>query len=97
MTDTERYVVVRGRRWRRADPRLPEEVRAALVSALGRARSAVRTAPDDDARTAARRRVQAAKEGLGERGTAWWDLGEHEAIGRARDRLARLRELEDEA
>ncbi|SFS15166.1 hypothetical protein SAMN04487783_1981 [Agrococcus baldri] len=39
---------------------------------------------------AARDRVQLAKEGLGERGTAWWELPQAERRARALDRLARL-------
>ncbi|MGY1606576.1 MULTISPECIES: biopolymer transporter Tol [unclassified Geodermatophilus] len=68
-----RWVVVDGRRWRTADPALPDDVRARLLSHLGAARAAVRTAPDEAARRAARDRVQLAKTGLGERGPAWWD------------------------
>jgi hypothetical protein len=72
-TDDGRWVVVDGRRWRKADPALPEDVRARLLSHLGAARAAVRTAPDPAALRAARDRVQLAKTGLGERGPAWWD------------------------
>ena len=75
-TDDGRYVVVDGRRWRTADPALPDDVRARLLHHLGVARSGVRTARsagDDAAVAAARARVQLAKAGLGERGPAWWD------------------------
>ncbi len=83
-TDDGRYVVVDGRRWRTADPLLPDDVRTRLLHHLGVARSAVRTAGragDEAAVAAARARVQLAKTGLGERGTAWWqqDDGEREA------------------
>ena len=81
-TDDGRYVVVDGRRWRTADPALPDDVRARLLSHLGAARSAVRTATDPAAVRAARDRVQLAKTGLGERGTAWWD--QDDAARRAR-------------
>jgi hypothetical protein len=67
-TPDGQYVVVDGRRWRTADPALPDEVRTRLLHHLGVARSAVRNAPDDDSRAAARARVQLAKTGLGERG-----------------------------
>ncbi len=77
-TDDGRYLVVDGRRWRTADPSLPDEVRARLLHHLGVARSAVRTAGDDVARAAARARVQLAKTGLGERGPAWWDQSDVE-------------------
>lgn len=90
-TPDGRYVVVDGRRWRTADPALPDEVRERLLYHLGVARSAVRNAADDDARAAARARVQLAKTGLGERGTAWWDQDDDER--RARWEQA-LRELE---
>jgi hypothetical protein len=75
-TDDGRYLVVDGRRWRTADPSLPDDVRARLLHHLGVARSAVRSAGragDEAAVAAARHRVQLAKTGLGERGTAWWD------------------------
>jgi hypothetical protein len=75
-TPDGRFIVVGGRRWRAADPELPDEVRAELQQHLGRARSAVRTtraAGDADAEAAARRRVGLAKHGLGERGTPWWE------------------------
>ena len=75
-TPDGRWIVVGGRRWRAADPELPEPVRARLLHHLGTARSAVRSAKranDDAALTAARARVGAAKHGLGERGTPWWE------------------------
>jgi hypothetical protein len=93
-TGDGRYVVVDGRRWRTADPALPEEARARLRHHLGVARSAVRTAGragDDAAVAAARARVQLAKTGLGERGPAWWD--QDDAARRTRWEAA-LRELD---
>ncbi|UOX99805.1 biopolymer transporter Tol [Blastococcus sp. PRF04-17] len=72
-TDDGRYVVVDGRRWRTADPALPDDVRARLLHHLGVARAGVRNAADDAAVTAARARVQLAKNELGERGTPWWE------------------------
>lgn len=89
-----RYVVVDGRRWRTADPGLPDDVRVRLLHHLGVARSAVRTAGragDDAAVTAARARVQLAKTGLGERGTAWWD---QDAAERETRWTTALRELD---
>jgi len=71
-----RWIVVDGRRWRAADPELPEPVRVRLLHHLGTARAAVRTGKrtgDDAAVAAARARVDAAKRGLGERGTPWWE------------------------
>jgi hypothetical protein len=78
VTPDGRYLVVRGRLWRRADPRLPDEERDRLTRELMAARrekgAAVRRG-DGAAREAARRRVDAAKHALGERGPVWWDDG----------------------
>jgi hypothetical protein len=85
---------VDGRRWRAADPAVPDDVRARLLHHLGVARSGVRAATragDDDAVAAARARVQLAKTGLGERGPAWWEQSDDDR--RARWEAA-LRELE---
>ena len=77
-TPDGRYIVVRGRLWRAANPHLPPAQRQALVDQLMAARRAVREAlkagrPEDLA--LARRQVQAAKVGLGERGPVWWSDG----------------------
>jgi hypothetical protein len=90
-TDDGRWIVVGGRRWRTADPALPDDVRERLLHHLGVARSAVRTAADEDAVAAARARVQLAKTGLGERGPVWWDQDDDARRGRWE---AALRELE---
>ena len=93
-TGDGRYVVVDGRRWRTADPDLPDDVRARLLHHLGVARAAVRSAGkagDEAALTAARARVQLAKTGLGERGPAWWDQDPTERKARW---TAALRELD---
>ena len=91
-TGDGRWIVVDGRRWRTADPSLPDDVRARLLHHLGVGRSGVRAARGDDAAVAAARaRVQLAKTGLGERGTAWWEQDADER--RARWETA-LRELE---
>jgi hypothetical protein len=78
LTPDGRYLVVRGRLWRRANPALPEAERQELVRALMAARRAVAAAQrQDDAQRLreARAAVQRAKEGLGERGPVWWDDG----------------------
>ena len=94
--DDERWLVINGRRWRRTDPSLPAELVAALTSHLGRGRSGVRRAQGDpDALAAARRRVDLAKHGLGERGPYWWDEPEDERLRRARQALVELERLED--
>jgi hypothetical protein len=89
-----RWLVVDGRRWRAADPGLPDEVRTRLLHHLGVARSGVGSARrngDEPALRAARARVQLAKTGLGERGPAWWD--QDDDARRARWEAA-LRELD---
>ena len=76
VTPDGRYLVVRGRLWRRSDPNLAPERRAELVSELMDARRAKRAAlgaADDAAVEVARARVDAAKTALGERGPVWWD------------------------
>ena len=75
-TPDGRYFVVRGRLWRRSNPALDEERRTSLVKALMAARRAVRASKGNPAaRAEARRRVDAAKIALGERGPVWWDDG----------------------
>ena len=81
MTETTpdgRYIVVRGRLWRAANPHLPIETREELVRQLMDARRAVRAAlrtRDEGRLTRARAAVDAAKVALGERGPVWWDDG----------------------
>lgn len=89
-TEDGRYLIVRGRRWRATDPLLSESVASPLRSELGRARSALRDVRDPEVVAAWRERVQLAKEGLGERGTAWWELSEADRTGRAEQRLREL-------
>nr|WP_131106536.1 MULTISPECIES: 2-polyprenylphenol hydroxylase [unclassified Ornithinimicrobium] len=86
--DDERWLVVDGRRWRRQDPALPEDVARRLLSHLGRGRSGVRAlrAAGEDA-APARRRVDLAKHGLGERGTPWWEQSPAERRARWADAL----------
>jgi len=78
VTPDGRYFVVRGRLWRRANPNLPAEKKEALVRELMNARRAVKTAlaSGDPAQLAlARKAVDAAKIGMGERGAVWWTDG----------------------
>ncbi|MCI9882528.1 MULTISPECIES: hypothetical protein [Methylobacterium] len=78
VTPDGRYLVVRGRLWRRTRPDLAPAQRDAFVAALMDARRAVkagRAAGDPDAVAAARRAVDAAKRSLGERGPVWWEDG----------------------
>lgn len=85
VTPDGRYLVVRGRLWRRSNPSLSEEQRTALVSDLMAARRTVGAAlrASDQARLAeARAQVDRAKVALGERGPVWWqddapDLNRH--------------------
>lgn len=78
VTPDGRYFMVRGRLWRMSNPALPEERRTLLTKQLMAARRAVGSAlltKDDDALRAARRKVDRAKRGLGERGAVWWNDG----------------------
>lgn len=84
VTPDGRYIVVRGRLWRRANPHLPAEEREAHVRTLMAARRAVgmaRRSGDAEALAAAGAAVDAAKVALGERGPLWWpgdeDLNRH--------------------
>ena len=78
VTPDGRYLVVRGRLWRRSDPRLDPAERERLtreLMAARRAKGQAMRAGDDEAREAARARVDAAKVALGERGPVWWSDG----------------------
>jgi hypothetical protein len=78
ITPDGRYFVVRGRLWRRANPALAAEQRDKLVHELMDARRAVKKAlasKDAAALALARKAVDAAKVGLGERGAVWWTDG----------------------
>ena len=88
VTPDGRYMVVRGRLWRRSDPGLAPDLRAALVQALMDARrgvGAARREADPAAEAAARAAVDRTKRRLGERGPVWWtdgapDFGRHMAV-----------------
>jgi len=96
MTDEDdRWLVIDGRRWRKTDPSLPADVVETLKSHLGRGRSGVRHAKGDaEATSAARRRVDLAKHGLGERGPKWWESSEEDRLARAREAIATLDALD---
>lgn len=94
-TPDGRYIVVGGRRWRASDPQLDEDTAARLRAHLGRARSAIGRADGEAAKRPWRDRVQIAKEGLGERGEAWWDLPVDERRERAARALERLDVADD--
>lgn len=87
MTPDGRYLIVRGRLWRTANPELDERRKDELVRELMAARRAVRAAmgsEDEAALAAARQAVNSAKVALGERGPVWWtdgspDLNRHMA------------------
>ena len=70
-TPDRRYIVVRGRLWRASNPDLAETDRQRLVDDLMDARRRVRST-DPAIKAAARRDVDRAKHGLGERGPVWW-------------------------
>ena len=78
LTPDGRYLIVRGRLWRAANPYLPAAARDALVHQLMQARRAVKTAGrtgDTVALREARAAGDAAKVKLGERGPVWWTDG----------------------
>ena len=78
LTPDGRYIVVRGRLWRAANPALPLGEHGALVQQLMQARRAVKSAlasADVPALRQARAAVQLAKVALGERGPVWWTDG----------------------
>lgn len=76
VTPDGRYFLVKERLWRCTNPSLPEPERQRLVQELMAARRLVRTHKHQPEQLAlSRRRVQAAKVGLGERGPVWWNDG----------------------
>ncbi len=89
VTPDGRYFVVRGRLWRRTNPDLPVEKRDTLVRELMNARRSVKAAlksGNAEELQLARKAVDAAKTGLGERGPVWWtdgspDLNRHKVNG----------------
>lgn len=94
-TPNGRYIVVGGRRWRATDPLLDEQTSARLRKHLGTARSRIGRLRDEAEKAPWRARVQLAKEGLGERGPAWWELDEAQRTERAARSLSRLDAGED--
>ncbi|WP_081047858.1 hypothetical protein [Xanthomonas translucens] len=77
-TPDGRYLIVRGRLWRTANPALSAQERERLVHELmdeRRAVKAAKAAGGSDDLVKARRAVNAAKVGLGERGPVWWTDG----------------------
>lgn len=75
LTPDGRYLVVRGRLWRAANPDLPAVQRERLVKQLMAARRDVgvgKREHDVKLERHARRRVHRAKVSLGERGPVWW-------------------------
>lgn len=78
VTPDGRYIVVRGRLWRAANPALSGPERARLTTTLMAARRQVRAALRSGSASdlaAARAAVDAAKHALGERGPVWWTDG----------------------
>ncbi|MBV9495924.1 MAG: DUF3253 domain-containing protein [Acidobacteria bacterium] len=77
-TPDGRYLVVRGRLWRAANPQLTDDERSRWTATLMDARRAVaaaKRAEDSSAERRARRAVHRAKVALGERGPVWWTDG----------------------
>jgi hypothetical protein len=78
ITPDARYIIVRGRLWRAANPSLAPELRAKLVDDLMSARREVKAAgrtQDLERLAVARRAVNSARIALGERGPVWWTDG----------------------
>ncbi|BDU15313.1 hypothetical protein [Lysobacter auxotrophicus] len=78
LTPDQRYIVVRGRLWRAANPALAATERDALTRRLMNARREVAAAQrvgDAERLARARGEVDAAKVALGERGAVWWTDG----------------------
>ncbi|MEX0606360.1 MAG: hypothetical protein WD623_17290 [Marinobacter sp.] len=77
-TPDGRYLVVKGRLWRSANPDLSEPVYREQVKHLMAARRAVHQAQKSDNENQerdARAKVDEAKRALGERGPVWWSDG----------------------
>ena len=77
-TPDGRYIIVRGRLWRAANPHLDTAERTRLTGALMDARRRVGLAmrlADTLALRKARSDVQTCKVALGERGPVWWNDG----------------------
>lgn len=78
LTPDSRYIVVRGRLWRAANPALAPGDREALTRRLMNARrevAAARRVGDDERLARARGEVDTSKLALGERGAVWWSDG----------------------
>ena len=78
LTPDCRYIIVRGRLWRAANPALEPAERDALTRRLMNARrevAAARRVGDDERLARARGEVDASKVALGERGAVWWTDG----------------------
>lgn len=78
VTPDGRYFVVRGKLWRMSNPGLTPDEKSRLVKQLMDGRRTVKAAKaseSPEAETVARRQIDKAKRGLGERGPVWWDDG----------------------
>ncbi|MDX1572722.1 MAG: hypothetical protein R3341_01760 [Methylophaga sp.] len=78
VTPDGRYMVVKDRLWRVANPHIAADQRALLVRKLMEARREVKaalTSGDKIQLTKARNAVNDAKVALGERGPVWWQDG----------------------
>ena len=71
-TPDRRYLVVRGRLWRKTNPALAAGEKERLVGELMDARRALGGDTSPAETKAHRRAVDAAKRALGERGPVWW-------------------------
>ena len=90
-TPDGRYLVVRGRLWRRTNPNLPEAERVRLVGQLSSARRAIAKAlraGDAEAEHEARGKVHSAKVALGERRAGMVEGRRARRDGKAREKYA---------
>lgn len=78
VTPDGRYIVAGGRLYRRSNPALPADEHLRLTFELIAARSAemhARRRKDEAGLAEARKKVDAAKTALGQRGAPWWSDG----------------------
>jgi hypothetical protein len=88
-TEDGHYVVINGRKWRAADPSIPEERRDELVRILMAWRREVRHTKGTPQEPGARRGVQTAKVALGERGSPpWWEQSDEQRRNRWESQVA---------
>ena len=81
-TPDGRYLVSRGRLWRKTNPCLSDIERRAAIKLLMQARLGMRKASSELEVMKAKADVDAAKQRLGETGPVWWSDGAPDESGR---------------